>query len=91
MSNLQKEGANGKENLKGPIGTLESGKLISTAIPGYNSEDFPADLESQWNDVVAYAWLLPSTFYQSGLLTSEQATAWLSKFEAKGEKFKVIS
>lgn len=91
LSNLQKEARSAEKNTKGPTGTTASGNLISTAVPGYNTEDFSSAMESEWNEIVAYSWLLPSTFYQSGLLSTEQAANWLKKFEQKGEKFKVIS
>lgn len=75
----------------GPAGNIVSGKHLSTAIPGLDAADFPAEDLEEWKQVVGYTWLLPAVFFQSGLLPQEKLREWLAKFEEKGEKFKVVS
>ncbi len=82
LANLRSEGST-----ECITATTLTGRAISTGIPGFNSDDF----SPEWKEVVAYTWLLPSIFYQSGLLSSDKLATWFKNFEEKGEKFKVVS
>jgi hypothetical protein len=77
----------------GSRSVLPCGGQAYTAVPGYLSERFPRS--EGWDQVAAFLWLDPLTFYTCPLLMLSSAETarmdWRKAFEELGEAYEVLS